>query len=200
MDLRLVIRRAQPLIADAADKLVVDVQLQLLMSILEARQPNDCHAWHRASSARFASKRAGEDPYNQHDYKQHEAECDNFDDSHLAPLSSFTTEARRDTETKSGSLRALCGSVVSNQLSRLLLAGAGVDGIDLVFGAADGGFGVGSGVAAPVGSSDSCAADDCLALDLLPCAEDSPSALPAAGAGLAAAVGGRAAFAGFWVS
>jgi hypothetical protein len=61
-------------------------------------------------------------------------------------------------------------------------------------------MGVGSGVAAPVGSSDSCAADDCFALGLLPCAEDPAAALPASGAGLAAAAGGRVAFAGFLVS
>ena len=86
---------------------------------------------------------------------------------------------------------------ISYPVLRLLLAGAGADGVDLVFGAVDGGFGVDSVVAAPVGSSDNCAADDCFALDLLPCAEDPAPALPASGAGLVAAVGVRGAFAGF---
>ena len=86
---------------------------------------------------------------------------------------------------------------ISYPVLRLLLAGAGADGVDFVFGAAGGGFGVGSGVAAPVGSSESCAADDGFALGLPPCAEDPAPAWPAACAGLAADDVGRGAFAGF---
>ena len=79
----------------------------------------------------------------------------------------------------------------------LLLAGAGVDGVDLGFGAAGGGFSVGSGVAAPVGSRDSCAADDGFAGGLLPCIVAAAPVLPAAGDGLAAGVDGLVAFVGF---
>ncbi len=86
---------------------------------------------------------------------------------------------------------------ISYPVLRLLLAGAGADDVDFVFGAAGGGFGVDSVVAAPVGSSDSCAADDGLAGGLLPCVDDAAPVLPAAGAGLAAGVDGLVAFAGF---
>ena len=86
---------------------------------------------------------------------------------------------------------------ISYPVLRLLLVGAGADGVDLVFGVAGGGFGVGSGVAALVGSSDSCAADDGFAGGLLPCVVDAAPVFPAAGAGLAAGVDGLVAFAGF---
>jgi hypothetical protein len=85
-----------------------------------------------------------------------------------------------------------------------LLAGAEVAETVFVFGAAGVGFGAagaglgaGSGAAEPAGSSDSCAADDGFALTLPPCATDPASALPAAGADLAAAAGARGALAGF---
>ena len=90
---------------------------------------------------------------------------------------------------------------ISYPVLRLLLAGAGADGVDLVFGAAGGGFGVDSGVDSSDNcAADDCAADDCFALDLLPCAEDPAPALPASGTGLAADAGGRVAFAGVCVS
>ena len=86
---------------------------------------------------------------------------------------------------------------ISYPVLRPLLAGAGVDGVGLVFGAAGAGFGFGSGVAAPVGSSDICAADDCFVPDLLPCVVDAVPVLPAAGAGLAADAVGRVGVTGF---
>jgi hypothetical protein len=73
-----------------------------------------------------------------------------------------------------------------------LLAGAEVE---LVFGAAGGDFGVGSGAAALVGSRDSCAADDGFAGGLLPCAVEAAPVLLAAGDGLTAGVDGLVGFA-----
>jgi hypothetical protein len=86
---------------------------------------------------------------------------------------------------------------ISYPVLRLLLTGATADDVDFVFGAAGGGFGVGSGAAALVGNSDSCAADDGFAGGLLPCAVDAAPVLLAAGAGLAAGVDGLVGFAGF---
>jgi hypothetical protein len=80
---------------------------------------------------------------------------------------------------------------------RLLLAGDGVDGADFGFGAAGGGFGVGSSAAALVGSSDSCAAADGFASGLLLCVVDAVPVLLAAAPGLAAGVDGGVAFTGF---